>query len=111
MARTSTHYRRRRALALAALVGVVGLIVFTLTQLGGTKAAEPAKPQASATGTPKPKPLAQLPRGGRRIFPDFRVAACCGALQDAKLGEWGIGSPAGLARKLVLKVRGYQRNS
>src|SRR3954453_3213367 len=112
MARTSTNYRRRRrGLALAALVVVIGLIVFTLTQLGGTKAAEPAKPQAGATATPKPKPLAQLPRGGGRIFPDFRVVAYYGAPQDAQVGGLGIGSPAAAARKLVRQARGYQRKS
>src|SRR3954452_356311 len=111
MTSTTTVRRRRRAAALVALVGVIGLIAFTITQLGGSKAAGPAQPQGRATATPKPKPLAQLPRGGRRIFPDFRVVAYYGAPQDAQLGELGIGSPAAAARTLVRQARGYQRKS
>src|SRR3954452_19451001 len=111
MTSTTTVRRRRRAAALVALVGVVGLIALTLTQLGGSKAAGPSKPQARATATPKPKPLAQLPRGGRRILPDFRIVAYYGAPQDPQLGQLGIGTPASAARKLVRQARGYERKS
>src|SRR3954468_23915314 len=111
MTSTTTVRRRRRGAALVALVGVIGLIAFTITQLGGSKAAGPAQPQGRATATPKPKPLAQLPRGGRRILPDLRVVAYYGAPQDAQLGQLGIGTPAAAARKLVRQARGYERKS
>ena len=35
----------------------------------------------------------ELPRGGRRLFPDFRVVAFYGAPQSDELGALGIGSP------------------
>jgi hypothetical protein len=54
---------------------------------------------------------AQLPRGGRRIFPAFRVVAFYGAPQDDELGVLGIGSPAKAARKLERVARGYARRT
>ena len=42
-----------------------------------------------------------MPRGGRRILPDFRVVAYYGAPQAKALGELGIGTPAHAAAKLM----------
>ena len=44
---------------------------------------------------------AQLPGGGRRIFPDYRVVAFYGAPQDDALGALGIGTPDEAAAALV----------
>ena len=46
-----------------------------------------AESRGRAKATAKPKPLAELPRGGRRILPDFRVVAFYGAPQDKQLGD------------------------
>ena len=48
-----------------------------------------------------------LPRGGRRMFPDFRVVAYYGAPQDKQLGELGIGTPAQAGRKLLRQAAPY----
>jgi len=51
------------------------------------------------------------PRGGRRIFPDYRVVAYYGAPQDAQLGELGIGTPAQAGRKLLRQAAPYARKT
>jgi hypothetical protein len=80
-------------------VGVVVVVALTSGSgsEGGSKAAD-AKPAAPP----------ELPRGGRVIFPRYRVVAFYGAPQDAQLGELGIGSPAHAARKLEKQARPYR---
>src|SRR4051812_27168178 len=95
-------YRRRQAIALAVVAGFVIGLVLVVSQLsgsGGDPKAEAAKP----AGPP------QLPRGGRTIFPRYRVVAYYGAPQDAQLGELGIGTPAQAAAKLERQARKYRR--
>jgi hypothetical protein len=90
-------YRRRRIVALAVVAGVlVALISIT----GGSN----SRPKAEAA---KPPPPPELPRGGRTIFPRYRVVAYYGAPQDPQLGELGIGSPAEAAAKLERRARKY----
>jgi hypothetical protein len=92
-------YRRRRIVALSVLAGVVlGIIVLT--------SGSDSRPKAEAA---KPAGPPQLPRGGRAIFPRYRVVAYYGAPQDAQLGELGIGTPAHAAAKLERQARGYAR--
>jgi hypothetical protein len=92
-------YRRRRLVALAVLAGILlGLVAIT----GGSDSGNGPKAQAA-----KPPPPPQLPRGGRTIFPHFRVVAYYGAPQDPQLGELGIGSPAHAAAKLEHRARKY----
>jgi hypothetical protein len=92
-------YRRRRIVALSVLAGLVLGIVLV------SSGSDP-KPKAAAA---KPAPPPQLPRGGRAIFPRFRVVAYYGAPQDAQLGELGIGTPAHAAAKLERQARPYAR--
>jgi len=111
---TSTRVvRQRRIAAGIALAVVAAMVVLTITQLTGSKAAEPVakQPGKAAQATPTPKPPPELPRGGRRIFPDYRVVAYYGAPQDDELGALGIGSPASAAKKLMKQAKGYQRKS
>jgi hypothetical protein len=100
-------YRQRRIVA--ALLGVAVLGVVGLLLRGGGDDRPPAagKPRA-ATATPAPP---QLPGGGRRLLPDRRIVAFYGAPQAAELGELGIGTPAGAARRLVKQARPYQRKT
>jgi hypothetical protein len=99
-------YRRRRAVALAVLVALIALPVLVLAARG-----EDEEPRASAARPPatEEERPAELPRGGRRIFPDFRVVAFYGAPQDDELGVLGIGPPAQMARKLARQARPYAR--
>jgi hypothetical protein len=106
---TQSVFWRRRAIALAVLATIV-LLVIVLLKGGGGGETEPASPKAAAAAAPDVK-LAELPRGGRRIFPDFRVVAFYGAPQDDELGVLGIGRPAAAARKLEKVARGYARTS
>jgi hypothetical protein len=98
-------YRRRRLTALAVLTGLVAAVVLALSGLGG----EPARRASGsrvAAGERKP---AELPRGGRRILPDFRVVAYYGAPQDPQLGTLGIGTPTQAARRLTRQAAPYAR--
>ena len=98
-------YRRRQATALAVLLGVVVLIVVAVAAGGGGGDGEPRGKERA-----EEKP-AELPRGGRRIFPDHRVVAFYGAPQDEELGILGIGSPREAARKLERVTKRYARKT
>jgi hypothetical protein len=114
MTQSSSVYKRRRALAIMALAAAAALVVFAVTQLTGSKAAEPPAKGADAEkaqATPTPKPLAELPRGGRSILPDFRVVAFYGAPQDRQLGALGIGTPTQMTKKLEKQAKPYNRKS
>jgi hypothetical protein len=92
-------YRRRRLVALSVLAGfVLGIVIVS--------SGSDSKPKAEAA---KPAGPPQLPRGGRAIFPRYRVVAYYGAPQDAQLGELGIGAPAHAAMKLERQARKYSR--
>jgi hypothetical protein len=97
-------YRRRRLMALAAVVGLVILVILLIGSCGSDQ-----KP-ASAQKANRPL-IVDLPRGGRRIFPDFRVVAFYGAPQDKQLGELGIGTPAQAGRKLLRQAAPYARRT
>jgi hypothetical protein len=112
MTETSAVYQRRRVLAIVAFAVVAALLVFAVTQLTGSNAAEPPQKGAKAErAKAKPKPLAELPRGGRQILPDFRVVAFYGAPQDKQLGILGIGSPTQMTKKLDKQAKPYARKS
>lgn len=51
----------------------------------------------------------ELPRGGTKLFPDYRVVGYYGAPQSPQLGALGIGSPASAARRLARQARPYAR--
>ena len=113
MSHSPAVYRRRRLTALAALAAVVAAVVILISLLSGSDAprAVGGGRAERAKATPTPKPKAELPRGGRRILPDYRVVAYYGAPQDRQLGALGIGSPAQAARKLERQAKGYTRKS
>jgi hypothetical protein len=98
-------YRRRRLTALAAVGALVVLVIVLVASCGSDDRAARAKKAAA-------KPLILYePRGGRRIFPDYRVVAYYGAPQDAQLGELGIGTPAQAGRKLLRQAAPYARKT
>jgi hypothetical protein len=100
-------YRRRRATAVAALAAMLVLAVLALRSCGG----ETTRPSSGPTVQAAAKPVTELPRGGRRIFPDFRVVGFYGAPQDEQLGALGIGTPAAAGRRLERVARGYARKT
>ncbi len=101
-------YRRRRAVALLTLAGVLVLPILAIRSCGSD--GQTARTPARAAAKPVPPP-AELPRGGRRIFPDHRVVAYYGAPQDEALGALGIGTPDQAARKLVKVARKYAKKT
>src|SRR4051812_11962852 len=114
MPHSTANYGRRRALAIVALAAAAALVVVAVTRLTGSGAAESSKPGDAglrAQATPTPKPPKELPRGGRKIFPDFRVVAYYGAPQADALGALGIGTPTQMTRKLKKQAKPYARKT
>jgi hypothetical protein len=110
MAERPDVYRRRRLAALgvvAAVSALAGAAVGAGTGSGEESPAGSAK-QAAAKEAAKP---AELPRGGRTIFPRFRVVAYYGAPQNHELGALGIGSPDAAARRLRRQAEPYARKT
>jgi hypothetical protein len=90
--------RQRRLVALG-VTGAVALIGATVVLAGGGHSPQVAESE--------PAQLAQLPRGGRTIFPRYRVVAYYGAPQDRELGALGIGTPDQAARRLIRQAKPY----
>jgi hypothetical protein len=112
MPETSTVYRRRRLAALGVVAAAAALAgAATGAGSGGREAAVGADgaPKAAAVKAP-PKP-AELPLGGRTIFPRYRVVAFYGAPQSHELGALGIGSPDAAGRRLRRQARPYARKT
>jgi hypothetical protein len=109
VAQPSHVYRRRRAAA----AGVLLLVL--MTAAGGVAAISddsPSENSAARAQAPTPTPAPpELPRGGRRILPDFRVVAFYGAPQSDELGALGIGTPDQAARRLERQARPYARKT
>jgi hypothetical protein len=102
-------YRRRRLTALAvAAAGIAGVAWAVTGLVGGGNA---LRSDSDAAGGPARVAPPELPRGGRRIFPRYRVVGFYGAPQAAELGALGIGSPDQAARRLARQARGYERKT
>ena len=69
-------------------------------------ASAPAPPPASAAPA-KPAVPAQLPQGGARIFPTYRVVAYYGTAGNSALGVLGEGSPDKMLPKLRGAAKGF----
>ena len=109
-----TVYRRRRLTALLVVVAAVAVVVLVVKLLAGGSdtAAKPTAKAPQSTATPHATPAAsQLPRGGRTIFPNFRVVAYYGAPQDPALGQLGIGTPTQAVKKLTKQAAPYGRKT
>ncbi|MGI8632729.1 MAG: hypothetical protein ACR2NA_09330 [Solirubrobacterales bacterium] len=105
--RRRVRRRRRVAAAVVVLVAGAGLWVAGAGSLGGEASDETRarsdEPQA------EPRKPAELPGGGRSIFPEHRVVAFYGAPQDDELGELGIGPVSKVAGRLRKQARPYER--
>ena len=101
-------YRRRRATALAVLAGLIAALVLAVRSCGDD-AADIATPDDGPADAAVRR--AELPRGGRRIFPAFRAVGFYGAPQSEQLGALGIGTPDQAAARLLRVARGYVRRS
>jgi hypothetical protein len=100
-ARRRTRRQRRTVAAIGALAVAAGVVVVVGPGLGSSDDSEPPATRAA--------PPPELPRGGRRIFPDHTVVAFYGAPQHEELGTLGIGTPASAGRRLERQARAYRR--
>jgi hypothetical protein len=111
MAEPRDVYRRRRLAALGAVAAVSALagVAVGAGSGSGEAPAGGGAPRAAAGRTPAKQ--AELPLGGRTVFPRFRVVAYYGAPQSHELGALGIGSPDAAARRLRRQARPYARKT
>jgi hypothetical protein len=85
---------------------VLGLSVLLLAVI----APQPAlgRGDAGPAGRQGPSaPPAELPRGGRTVFPDFRVVAYYGGATTSALGVLGEGTPDQAARRLARQAQRF----
>ncbi len=110
MEESTAVYRRRRlgALCIVALIAALGGAIAGAGGGDPQRTASDGSPAQAAAQVPQP---VELPRGGRRIFPDFRVVAYYGAPQSAELGALGIGSPDKAGRRLRRQARPYVKKT
>ena len=81
--------------------------------LAGACATSPTQPEdtdatsASSSATTAVAGPAELPRGGRTVFPRFRMVALYGADDGGGLGALGLGTPDDAARRLDRQADAY----
>jgi hypothetical protein len=95
-------FQRRRRVALGVFLAVFFGLAWATSSFVGGGDSDDATADAEAP---------ELPRGGRQIFPRYRVVGFYGAPQDPELGALGIGTPADATRKLLDQARAYSRPS
>ena len=116
MAQRRDVYRRRRLAALGVVAAVAAIAGAVIGAGGGGddgtassgSTASAATKHAAASRPPRP---AQLPLGGRTLFPHYRVVAFYGAPQNHELGALGIGSPDAAGRRLRKQAAPYARKT
>ncbi len=99
---TNSPLHAARAAMVATLLGCSATAAHAPSTGPSTVAAEPppAPPPAA------PIPLAELPRGGRTLFPDYRLVGFCGTPGAPTLGELQGNLPA-KAKALEAKAASY----
>jgi hypothetical protein len=112
--RPSSDVIRRRRLAALAVVAAAAALVGAAVGAGDRSNGDSTKPAAATSSASKqasaPRPT-ELPLGGRRIFPRFRVIGYYGAPQAHALGALGIGSPDHAVRRLAQQAKPYARKT
>lgn len=104
--RAEARRRLRRQQLLVAVAGAAMLVLATILIVGGA-GGRASSPQHRATANRAR--LAELPGGGREIFPDHQVIAYYGAPGDARLGVLGAGPPGQIAKRLQHQAAAYRR--
>ena len=92
------------------VVGAAAAIAGIAVGAGDGSRGDVTRTATSADSRAAPKPL-ELPRGGRTIFPHFRVVAFYGAPQSRELGALGIGTPDQATRRLARQARPYAKKT
>lgn len=104
------HSRRRRLLAVALAAAAAAALVGCTQQAHRRPAAQHSPPTASVAPSVSPagspsasaaaKPLPALPRGGRQLFPHWRVVAYYGGAHGKALGVLGAADPESSALRV-----------
>jgi hypothetical protein len=76
------------------------------TTPGSSSEATTSRPSPKARQTPTRPPL-ELPRGGRVLFPRYRLAGWCGAPFAGTLGELGLGDLDDKATEMLTRIAAY----
>ena len=106
---------RRGVLAASAAVGL-GMLTGACGGSGtvsnangesGDGASPSAGQQTSPPPSPTPSPKPQLPRGGRELFPRYRLMGYCGFPGALALGRLGTGDPDKRADEIEKKAEDY----
>ena len=92
----------------------IGVLACALTIAAGSLAGADGDPAAAkggkgGGGKGGGERTKELPRGGTSVLPQYRPVAFDGAPQAEELGELGVGSPSGAARRLKRQARPYAR--
>jgi hypothetical protein len=106
---SSAVYRRRRLAALG-VVGAAAAIAGIAVGAGDGSRGDVTRSSTAAESRAVPTPP-ELPRGGRTIFPRFRVVAFYGAPQSRELGALGIGTPDQAVRRLAKQATPYAKKT
>ncbi|GGF18109.1 hypothetical protein [Williamsia phyllosphaerae] len=95
---------------------VLVVLVVTIALLAGACGTSPSRPNSAdglTSSSPSASPVAarpvELPRGGRTVFPRFRMVALYGAADGGGLGALGLGTPDQAARRLDQQADTYAR--
>jgi hypothetical protein len=106
----SAHVYRRRRLVALGILATAAAIGGAAVGAGDRSSGNADRAGVDTTPAAQAKPL-ELPLGGRRIFPDYRVVAFYGAPQSHALGALGIGSPDDAVRRLARQARPYAKET
>lgn len=102
----SISSRQRGRMATLAAVGAlsVSMGVVALVRPGPLPAVGPGLAVGQTLGSPGP----ELPRGGRTLFPDYRVVAMYGSPIDDRMGRLGQGPPSFAGARLLAQAAEYE---
>jgi hypothetical protein len=105
------HRERRREIARLRVRRQRRLVAATalLALLGGGTVIGTRVADSDDSAVVVERELSELPRGGRKIFPRFRVVGFYGAPGAEELGALGVGSPHAAGRRLARQARPYRR--
>ena len=99
-----------RGSRLRGLAGTALAVLLVGCSAGEPRAGRPAStapPSAPPSAAPAAEKPAQLPQGGTKIFPAYRVVAYYGTPGTATLGVLGEGGPDAMLPKLRKAARGF----
>lgn len=94
---------------MAACAGTDGLDRRARTVSPAVRTLSPT-PALTPTPTPTPTQRAELPRGGRELFPRYRLVGYAGRHGSEALGRLGIGNIDDRAAELMKRARGYRED-